>query len=741
MDIIITVFLVGSLLQLAKTENITTTEVPEIEGCRYLDAYSVDCWWKLPSTDKQTVYRLSYILHSDPISFKGFHNCEPTHRTVNSNGDIIEHCEITDGARPYSRLKIFLTVQCNQNTSCSNATSTPVDFFCDPNNVLLHVPPRDFHLEIGSQQLTWSQPDRDNSLLSFVMKIAKSARYKLVYTKWTGREPNHSINNWKVWYIGNATSFYLPTLVPGAHYETKIYAALVGKHEKLGNEVWGPPSNTIKFTAPRLTIKHVEPGKTAEINQQTSTKSPYQIPIRSTLLQIRQQQHQPRTDTPQPDTHRNKQIFYERCFTFTGPRTVVPTKFAESTLTQTVSVTVALLFLVALASVLAYYLVYKKYCCCCPNRVKIPKPLLMVELETLRVLDPQQQGDGDSVQDIPDEIPMTSLLVPKNNVSNGDVTNHYSNHTTNSLRLHVENEKHNTGGRQRKVSVPDSDVTNDVSSNDVEEAEKKDPNGNRTEVGPRLTVGFRPHEPASGDVYGENPSSPTSPTGPTTNGLNSPSMPGTSGGRTLSCMGQKLKMLGLSNGDHFTAETTSYNVPKNFERNPGCTKSESGDGGVTETRLSYNTSDQTMDYVIEDSLHGQFGSFDEKQRQWNEHSVAGKITPLPDYVKHSSGGTAVAPITLNLYRAAEVQRLPLKTVYCNNDDPGHNCQCIASLEGVEKSIQLLLKATCPVCDKPVHLRIEDCENNAEDDHAARRESSSSRNSVDSGYSPDSPMTL
>nr|XP_018667704.1 uncharacterized protein LOC100179003 isoform X2 [Ciona intestinalis] len=697
MDIIVTVLLVGSLIQLAKTENITTTEMPEIEGCRYLDAYSVDCWWKLPSTNKHTVYRLSYILHSDPISFKGFHNCEPTHRTVNSNGDIIEHCEITDGARPYSRLKIFLTVQCNQNISCSNATSTPVDFFCDPNNVLLHVPPRDFHLEVGSQQLTWSQPDRDNSLLSFVMKIAKSARYKLVYTKWTGREPNHSINNWKVWYIGNATSFYLPTLVPGAHYETKIYAALVGKHEKLGNEVWGPPSNTIKFTAPRLTIKHVEPDST------TATSTSY----RHT----------------------------------TGPGTALPTKFAESTLTQTVSVTVTLLFLVALASVLAYYLVYKKYCCCCPNRVKIPRPLLMIELETLRVQD-SQQGDGDSVHDIPDEIPMTSLLVPKNNVSNGDVTNHYSNHTTHSLRLHVENEKHNTGGRQRKASVPDSDVTNDVSSNDIEESEKIDPNGNRTELGPRLTVGFLPHEPASGDVYGENPSSPTSPTSPTRNGLNAPSapsVPGTSGGRTLSSMGEK--MLGFSNGDHFTSETTRYNVPKNFEINPGCTKSDTGDGGVTETRLSYNTSDQTMDYVIEDSLHGQFGSFDEKQRQWNDHSVTGKRTPLPDYVKHSSGGTAVAPITLNLYRATEVQRLPLKTVYCNDDDPGHNCQCIASLEGVEKSIQLLLKATCPLCDKPVHLRIEDCENNAEDDHAARRESSSSRNSVDSGYSPDSPMTL
>lgn len=50
----------------------------------------------------------------------------------------------------------------------------------------------------------------------------------------------------KVWFVGNETSFHIPTLISGAHYTFRVSARLI-PFDGPGLKIWSAPSNTVEF--------------------------------------------------------------------------------------------------------------------------------------------------------------------------------------------------------------------------------------------------------------------------------------------------------------------------------------------------------------------------------------------------------------------------------------------------------------------------------------------------------------
>uniref|UniRef100_H2Y6N2 Uncharacterized protein n=1 Tax=Ciona savignyi TaxID=51511 RepID=H2Y6N2_CIOSA len=270
------------------------------------------------------------------------------------------------------------------------------------------------------------------------------------------------------------------------------------------------------------------------------------------------------------------------------------------------------------------------------------------------------------------------------NFSNGDGIHHYSNQHQ-AVGIHIENEiHHDNRGRQRGAMAPGIDVNepDDVINNDTHDETKDiDPNDNPPGCSRHQVVSFRPHALASGDVYGELPTSPTS------NGF-TVGHHGASGSiSTHRGVGEEIKL----NIGYLTSSSVTYNRSKNCETNPSYATSELSGSCSHGMQQPFSEGEQSMDYIAEGSLHSP-SKMSEKYLQWSDH-MHSKKPSLPDYVKQGFGVSIAHPSNLDLFLATG-QGIPLKTVYCNDDTFTRHCRCSSSLGSGEKSLQLLLKAAC-----------------------------------------------
>ncbi|XP_039258332.2 uncharacterized protein LOC120334883 [Styela clava] len=387
-------------------------EVPEIENCAYVNAYYVTCWWKRPKRDTASDFRLGYISAADAHEVRLDKYCSVTEQSI--DGDVItESCGIHGTMYGKFTLWVASVHDCDAITGVcqSFAKSKEIDFTCMGSNVKLTIPPSSLQIVDDGERLTWEEPERMDSMLSFALHRRK-VLYKVEYRELLNGE---KATGWEDWYIGPETSAFLPTLVPGSTYELRVSASMDPSEADAERE-WTRPSNVLVFMVP----------KTARITSEV------------TLVDLKED-----TKINEPFTSSNRINDVIR-----------PVQVSKKVIIA--SAVTSFIIVVALA-IAGYFFQWRRYCCCL-SKIKFSGPKLFVNFKDESIHDPglfpntNEKSDGQCEKGAEVPCPITQHMLQKPVAA---VPNNPSNNNNNHTRyfaLSRREERDVDFGRQRLLS-------------------------------------------------------------------------------------------------------------------------------------------------------------------------------------------------------------------------------------------------------------------------------------------------
>lgn len=228
-------------------------QVPMIEDCAFVDAYYATCWWKRRPDDHETIYRLGHISSSYHPDENDEKYCDYVHSRVTDDGIQIEECGFKK-ANLFQRFTFWVEVvtRVQENYFPTGSRSQEVSFTASASTVKLTVPPHSLNIEKDGQLLTWSEPEKDDSLLMYV-----TAERKLFYKVESRIHSVTKDDKWKEWYSGYESESRLSELVPGVSYDLRVFASLdygfpisEEMNEEDEEREWSEPSAVLVYAVP-----------------------------------------------------------------------------------------------------------------------------------------------------------------------------------------------------------------------------------------------------------------------------------------------------------------------------------------------------------------------------------------------------------------------------------------------------------------------------------------------------------
>nr|CAB3262251.1 uncharacterized protein LOC100179003 [Phallusia mammillata] len=638
----------------------SNVKVPDIDGCQYIDADLVECWWTRPLDYNKTTYRLSYLREVDPHHQRVHRICQPTEEHAYKQ-DVKQYCTVNN-VTPYARFNFSVSALCKncEKDDCICGRGNAFLFECDPHDVILQSPPVELKLESLPYKLSWLPPHKPQSMMSFVRKIM-TVEYKLEY-KSLVRGKTNTDAKWQVWFVGNQTSFYVPTLVPGVKYMSRVLARYIPLHDA-GLKIWSSPSNAVEF------FGKAPPAHT------TDTTSPFTTFTNEDPL--------------------STQAGYE------STSEVIPASHVA------LGLCVSSLPIIVLVLVL-YYLVSRTIGC--SRSKKIPKPVMMIEVEPLDAQLQERFGNYDEFGEEEEEILLSSRLhqTYPSTVCSSPKINALKNELLDSISSQITFEHQTESNKLWKCSNPfpknfcnSTETPNVDFRNDIQ------------------LLPLKQFHTQQGESLNNNKSSTETPS--TIRTTVTPDSEKSFSQCDISSRPQQSPK---------TDEVYDQVSPSTFRDN----------NSLYTTTMDYvmsNATSSAMEYVgVDDQC-----SCSELSKT---RSLTGSTELLPDYVKQAKGNQH---IELFLAITSETAHHSNHVKYKGY----HYCDCRKVLLKTGTTIANVLEAVCPACQKIIDMKQTISKGNETiinavnqltlpSNNSENRRSSTSDNSVDSGYSPDSPMT-